>query len=100
MLGFQKMNSVNFEGHMMSQVTPLQIEILFTLSDLINESPTVILSDLQAIAPEQYYMNVENRVLDIKAVQSPEERGLLVEFMESVYRFSLGLIAGSKYTVE
>src|SRR5687768_9446523 len=54
-----------FAGQMLSQVTPLQVDILFKLSELINESPTVILSDLQSIAPEHYYINTENRVLDI-----------------------------------
>ncbi|XP_035709306.1 calcium-binding mitochondrial carrier protein Aralar1 isoform X2 [Folsomia candida] len=81
-------------GQVMSQLTPLQVDILFTISQLINDSPTLILSDLQSIAPEQYYIKVENRVLDIKAVRSPEERGYYVEFLESVYRFCIGLVAG------
>jgi len=81
-------------GQMISHVTPLQVDILFGLSQCINESPTIILSDLQSIAPEQYYIKVEDRILDIKAVSCREERGLLVELMESAYRFSLGWIAG------
>jgi solute carrier family 25 aspartate/glutamate transporter 12/13 len=82
-------------GQMISQVTPLQVDILFKLSQLINDSPTVILSDLYNIAPEQYYIKVENRVLNIRAVQSPDERDLFVEMEESFYRFCLGLVAGS-----
>lgn len=83
-------------GNVMSQVTPLQVDILFKISELINDSPTIILSDLQTIAPEQYYIKVENRVLDIKAVRTPEERGRYVEFLESAYRFCIGLVAGCK----
>jgi solute carrier family 25 aspartate/glutamate transporter 12/13 len=83
----------------MSQVTPLQVDILFTLSDLINSSPTIILSDLMTIAPEQYYIKVEHRVLDIKAVRSPADRSHYVELLESAYRFSIGLVAGCKYNL-
>jgi hypothetical protein len=83
-------------GHMISHVTPLQVDILFGLSQCINDSSTIILSDLHSIAPEQYYIKVENRILDIKAVSCKEERSTFVELMESVYRFALGLIAGGQ----
>lgn len=81
-------------ANMMSQITPLQTDILFKLSDLINDSKTIIYSDLDKIAPEQYYKKVNKRIVDIQAVQSPEERSLFIEFLESVYRFTMGTAAG------
>lgn len=78
--------------------TPIEVDILFHLNELINQSPTLIMSDFLAIAPEQYYTKVNKRVLDIKAVQSPEERDWLTEVLESLYRFTLGSIAGGMQT--
>lgn len=74
--------------------TPLEVDILFELNELINQSPTLISSDFQTIAPEQYYTKVNDRIVDIKAVQSPEERNWTTEVLESLYRFTLGSIAG------
>lgn len=42
----------------MSQITPLQVDILYSLSDAIHDSPTMIFSDFDSIAPEQYYKKV------------------------------------------
>lgn len=83
-------------ANLMSQITPLQVDILFNLSRLINDSPTMIYSDLEKIAPEQYYKKVNKRIVDVKAVQSPEERSLFIEFLESAYRFTMGTAAGGK----
>lgn len=74
--------------------TPLEVDILFHLNELINKSPTLILADFQPIAPEQYYTKVNDRILDIRAVQSPEDRNWMTEVLESLYRFTLGSIAG------
>ncbi|ODM96828.1 Calcium-binding mitochondrial carrier protein Aralar1, partial [Orchesella cincta] len=82
-------------ANVMSKITPMQVDILFKLSNMINDSPTIIYSDLEKIAPEQYYKKVNKRIVDIKAVQSPEERSLLIEFLESVYRFTMGIAAGA-----
>ena len=81
----------------LTKISPLEIDILFKLCEIIDDdtSPTIILSDLQAISPEQYYKKVTQRVLDIKAVDRPEDRGLLIELLESVYRFTIGIVAGA-----
>lgn len=83
-------------ANVMSQITPLQVDILFNLSELINESRTIIYSDLEKIAPEQYYKKVNKRIVDIKAVVSPEERSGFIEFLEIAYRFTMGTAAGGK----
>jgi len=72
-------------------------------------------SDLQSIAPEQYMKQITKRLTELKAVsvrwfevnqtrffnnleiftQSPEDRGIMVQVLESAYRFLLGSIAGA-----
>lgn len=53
-------------------------------------------NDLQVIAPEQYFKHVNKRLAEIHAVSSPEDRSVLIQVLESVYRFALGSIAGGK----
>ena len=77
-----------------SQATPLEVEILFKLSCWINQSETIIYSDLEKIAPEVYMKNVTRRFLDIKLVERPEDRTGLIEFLESAYRFFIGSLSG------
>jgi len=52
-------------------------------------------SDLQTISPEQYMKQITKRLTELHAVSSPEERGVLVQILESAYRFTLGSIAGA-----
>ncbi|XP_064071490.1 calcium-binding mitochondrial carrier protein Aralar1 isoform X2 [Vanessa tameamea] len=103
-------------AQMMSQITPLEVDILFTLCDTMHQTNgRIIYNDLNAITPEQYFKQVTRRVAEIKAVSeevntirepfrliyflesilSPEERGVLIQILESTYRFTLGSIAGA-----
>ncbi|KAK8384570.1 hypothetical protein O3P69_014268 [Scylla paramamosain] len=83
-------------AQMMSQITPLEVDILFHLTELISESSgKIVYSDLEAITPEQYMKVITRKLTDIKAVESPEQRGVLVQIMESAYRFTLGSLAGA-----
>lgn len=82
-------------AQMMSQITPLEVDILFNLSHLLHQSGKIVYSDLQVIAPEQYFKHINKRLAEIHAVTSPEERGVLIQILESAYRFSLGSIAGA-----
>ncbi|XP_047528508.1 calcium-binding mitochondrial carrier protein Aralar1 isoform X1 [Vanessa atalanta] len=83
-------------AQMMSQITPLEVDILFTLCDMMHQTNgRIIYNDLNAITPEQYFKQVTRRVAEIKAVSSPEERGVLIQILESTYRFTLGSIAGA-----
>merc|ERR1712018_898787 len=104
-------------AQMMSQITPLEVDILFVLCDLLHQtgvpghlpvewrvvedaevyklSRKVMYSDLQTIAPEQYMKTITKRLTDLHAVSSPEDRGVAVQLLESVYRFTLGSIAGA-----
>jgi len=81
-----------------TRISPLEVEILYKLCELMHEQEgpyKIVMSDLQAISPEQYYKKVTQRVLDIKAVERPEDRNLFIEFLESVYRFTIGIVAGA-----
>ena len=88
------MDSFMFAAQQVSQATPLEIDILFKLSQWINDSPTLIYSDLQKIAPEVYMKNVTQRLVDIRLVDSPDQRTGFIEFLESVYRFFVGSLSG------
>ncbi|CAG2068891.1 unnamed protein product, partial [Timema podura] len=55
----------------------------------------IVYNDLQSIAPEQYFKHITKRLTEIKAVSSPEERGIFIQVLESAYRFTLGSIGGA-----
>ena len=48
-----------YSAQMMSQITPLEIDILFLLCDLLHQTGKVMYSDFQEIAPEQYMKQVK-----------------------------------------
>ena len=47
-----------YSAQMMSQITPLEIDILFLVCDLLHQTGKVMYSDFQEIAPEQYMKQV------------------------------------------
>ncbi|XP_040172502.1 calcium-binding mitochondrial carrier protein Aralar1 isoform X4 [Anopheles arabiensis] len=94
----------------MSQITPLEIDILFQLTGVIHQSGTsiwrrhsktidknrrIVYNDLSNIAPEHYIKNITHRLAEIKAVESPADRSFLIQMLESTYRFTLGSVAGA-----
>merc|ERR1712018_1080361 len=80
-------------AQMMSQITPLEVDILFVLCDLLHQTGKIMYSDLQTISPEQYMKQITKRLTELHAVSSPEDRGVLIQILESAYRFTLGSIA-------
>ena len=78
----------------------MQVDILFALSDRLHNSKTLIYSDLQSLAPEQYMKQVighpfpllltsskvTKRVVDIKLVDRPEDRNWMIVMLEFSYR--------------
>ncbi|XP_051160959.1 calcium-binding mitochondrial carrier protein Aralar1 isoform X3 [Leptopilina boulardi] len=94
-------------AQMMSQITPLEVDILFHLCDLLHHTGStevaekfkrfgkIVYNDLVAITPEQYFKQITKRLAEIKAVSSPEERGVVVQILESSYRFVLGSVGGA-----
>ena len=47
-----------YSAQMMSQITPLEIDVLFVLCDLLHHTGKVTYSDFQQLAPEQYMKQV------------------------------------------
>jgi len=84
-----------YSSQMMSQITPLEVDILFVLCELLHKRSCLNYESLQELAPEQYMKQVTRRITEIKAVSKPEERGVVMAMLESVYRFTLGSIAGA-----
>lgn len=78
----------------MSHMTPLQVEILFQLCELITQEPTIVLNDINLIAPVQYFKKFPRRIVNIKVIESKEERSLFIEALEFFYRFVIGSAAG------
>lgn len=53
-------------------------------------------SDLSSIAPEHYTKHITHRLAEIKAVESPADRSIFIQLLESTYRFTLGSVAGGE----
>lgn len=85
-------------AQMMSQITPLEVDILFQLCDLLHQTGRIQYSDLQAIAPEHYFKSITRRFADIKAIDRPEDRGVFIQILESGYRFVLGAFSGGTFS--
>ncbi|RCN34999.1 hypothetical protein ANCCAN_19158 [Ancylostoma caninum] len=80
-----------------AQITPYEVEILFHLSELAHPGKkTLSLKDIELIDPERLkrVSHVE-RLINVKAVASKEERGVGTAVLESAYRFLLGSVAGA-----
>ncbi|PAV90222.1 hypothetical protein WR25_08309 [Diploscapter pachys] len=80
-----------------AQITPYEVEILFHLSELAHPGKkTLSIKDIELIDPERLkrVSHVE-RLINVKAVSSKEERGVGTAFLESGYRFLLGSVGGA-----
>ncbi|XP_050543004.1 calcium-binding mitochondrial carrier protein Aralar1 [Daktulosphaira vitifoliae] len=86
-----------YSAQVMSQITPLEVDILFTLCHLLYQrSGKIIYNDLKSITPEPYYKEIHNRrIAEIHTVSSPSDRGVFIQVLENVYRFTLGSISGA-----
>lgn len=84
-----------FSAQMMSQVTPLEVDILFQIVQHLHSEAKILYEDFASLAPEQYMKQVTRRLTEIKAVSKPEDRGVGMAILESLYRFALGSIAGA-----
>lgn len=83
-----------YTAQMMSQITPLEVDILFILCHLIYQRGKLLYSDLQSIAPEQYTKQISQHITEIH-VSDPADRGFFIQILESGYRFGLGSVSGA-----
>ena len=65
-------------AQMMSQITPLEIDILFHLCDLLHQTGRIMFSDLQSISPEQYMKQITKRLTELHAVSVSNQNTLLI----------------------
>uniref|UniRef100_A0A1Q3FF15 Putative calcium-binding mitochondrial carrier protein aralar1 n=1 Tax=Culex tarsalis TaxID=7177 RepID=A0A1Q3FF15_CULTA len=79
----------------MSQITPLEIDILYQLTGVVHQTGRLVYNDLSSIAPEHYTKHITHRLAEIKAVESPADRSIFIQLLESTYRFTLGSVAGA-----
>ncbi|XP_068152109.1 calcium-binding mitochondrial carrier protein Aralar1 isoform X1 [Drosophila tropicalis] len=84
-----------YAAQTMSQITPLEIDILFQLTGAVQQTGRIDYSDLSNIAPEHYTKHITHRLAEIKAVASPADRSAFIQVLESTYRFTLGSFAGA-----
>uniref|UniRef100_A0A1B0FNV3 Mitochondrial solute carrier protein n=1 Tax=Glossina morsitans morsitans TaxID=37546 RepID=A0A1B0FNV3_GLOMM len=84
-----------YAAQTMSQITPLEIDILFQLTGALHHTGRVVYSDLNNIAPEHYTKHITTRLAEIRAVESPADRSAFIQILESTYRFTLGSMAGA-----
>ncbi|BFF93095.1 calcium-binding mitochondrial carrier protein Aralar1 [Drosophila madeirensis] len=97
-----------YAAQTMSQITPLEIDILFQLTGTVQQTgwwkrkkrkaatrSRIDYSDLSNIAPEHYTKHITHRLAEIKAVESPADRSAFIQVLESSYRFTLGSFAGA-----
>ncbi|XP_074652163.1 electrogenic aspartate/glutamate antiporter SLC25A12, mitochondrial-like isoform X2 [Tubulanus polymorphus] len=88
------------EAQKFTQITPLEIDILFHLADVIHQTGRVTYGDLEIISPlEEVQMPYR---LQAKAIQDALEdvhagqgRSAFMATLESAYRFALGALAGA-----
>ncbi|XP_017481438.1 PREDICTED: calcium-binding mitochondrial carrier protein Aralar1 isoform X2 [Rhagoletis zephyria] len=84
-----------YAAQTMSQITPLEIDILFQLTGALHQTGRIVYNDLNNISPEHYTKHITTRLAEIKAVESPADRSALIQILESTYRFALGSLAGA-----
>ncbi|KAM6899663.1 electrogenic aspartate/glutamate antiporter SLC25A13, mitochondrial isoform 2-T2 [Xenentodon cancila] len=77
------------------QVTPMEVDILFQLADLSQPRGRVGLVDIERIAPLEEGSLPYNLAEAQRQLGSSSSRPVLVQVAESIYRFTLGSVAGA-----
>ncbi|MBN3326407.1 CMC1 protein, partial [Atractosteus spatula] len=78
------------------QITPLEIDILFQLSDLYTHSGRLTLADIERIAPlEEGALPYNLAEIQRQQAYGEASRPIWLQAAESAYRFTLGSIAGA-----
>ncbi|XP_067140843.1 calcium-binding mitochondrial carrier protein Aralar1-like isoform X2 [Centruroides vittatus] len=85
-----------YAAQQMSQITPLEVDILFQLAGFLHaDTGRVTYEDLEVIAPYRPTKFLSRPLAEMKAVESPADRGVVIQIFESLYRFILGSFAGA-----
>lgn len=85
-----------YSSQQMSQITPLEVDILFQLANTIRQSTgRVSYQDLELIAPYNPTKFLNKPIAEVKKTEPSGDRGVGIQLLESVYRFALGSVAGA-----
>ncbi|XP_023349419.1 calcium-binding mitochondrial carrier protein Aralar1 [Eurytemora carolleeae] len=86
-----------YSAQMMSQITPLEVDVLFQICDKLHGFQKIMYEDFAAIAPEQYMKQVQLQYSTVQQLHSVLELSqvLVLELMSPVIRFALGSFAGA-----
>lgn len=92
-----------YASQQMSQITPLEIDILFQLSGAIHQSTgRISYDDLEKIAANRQTKYLAKPIAQVKDTPvagakdaSHADRSVGIQILESAYRFALGSIAGA-----
>jgi solute carrier family 25 aspartate/glutamate transporter 12/13 len=68
-----------YAAQQMSQITPMEIDILFSLGDLLHNNGRITLLDIERIAPYRPVRYLAKPFAEVKAVNSPEDRGVGIQ---------------------
>ena len=68
-----------YAAQQMSQITPMEIDILFSLADLLHTNGRITLQDIEKIAPYRPVRYLAKPFAEVKAVSSPEDRGVMIQ---------------------
>ncbi|KAG1678126.1 Calcium-binding mitochondrial carrier protein Aralar1 [Nymphon striatum] len=80
----------------LTRLTPMEVEILFSLADLIHhKSGRINYAVIEKLAPQRHVRPMMKPITEVKAVKDASERGVLIQILENVYRFTLGSVAGA-----
>lgn len=82
------------QAQIFSNMTPMEIDILFHLASLRRHDGRLTYDDLTVIAPERVILQSFS-LTNIKAVDDPSQRGPMIQVLESMYRFVLGSVGGA-----
>lgn len=85
-----------YAAQQMSEMTPLAIDVLYSLTGCINDhSGRITMNDIERIAPYRPTRYLSRPIVEARAVQSPSDRGFAIQLLESGYRFLLGSVGGA-----
>ncbi|XP_071788674.1 electrogenic aspartate/glutamate antiporter SLC25A12, mitochondrial-like [Asterias amurensis] len=74
-----------------SQVTPLEVSILFHLCCMDSSTGRITMADLNKVAPKGDLVGE----LQVQQPKQEVKRTVIIQAMESIYRFALGAVAGA-----
>ncbi|XP_059174413.1 electrogenic aspartate/glutamate antiporter SLC25A13, mitochondrial-like isoform X3 [Physella acuta] len=89
-----------YQAQEFSQITPLEVDILYQLVFLQNQQSMMTYADLDRLSPMEgretpFKIQMQIAEQKLRLEQGHTERTMLLQVAESAYRFALGAVAGA-----